>query len=33
MLIVLRPGTLRFTCGIGMYTGQLTIVEKQEAGS
>ncbi|GIH06455.1 hypothetical protein Rhe02_45220 [Rhizocola hellebori] len=23
----LQPGTLRFTCGMGMYTGQLTVVE------
>lgn len=24
----LKPGRLRFSCGMGMYTGQLTIVEK-----
>jgi len=23
---VLRPGTLRYACGMGMYTGKLTIV-------
>lgn len=25
---VLSPGVLRYTCGMGMYTGRLTIVEK-----
>ncbi len=26
----LKPGKLRFSCGMGMYTGQLTVVERGE---